>query len=285
MVRSVLILGGTGFLGAVMSNTFLQNGYKVFILSRDTKTLKDKNLIFCDFAKISEKYFFKENNIKLVINAIANYGRDGEQEDEIINSNYEIPKLILNLCIRNDIQCFINTDTFYNTRMNLPAPIHLYVKTKKDFVKYAKSICSNSETQFINAEIHHMYGANDKNTKFIPYLVSQFKANVNILNLSSCVEQRDFIHVSDVATAIFEISRLYRQLPNQIEIGTGAAVSLKQVVLILKDFCNASTKINFDAISGLETGVSISFADTHILSKIGWRPQKTLEQGLLSCVE
>ncbi|MDA9943693.1 NAD-dependent epimerase/dehydratase family protein [Paracoccaceae bacterium] len=288
MSQSIMILGGTGFLGSVLTNKFLCEGYNVFILTRDTKVrskvLRHKALNYYDLDAVLKPDFFDKKNIGSVINTIANYGRDGETKTDIIQANYSVPRKIFELCLAKKVRCFINTDTFYNTKMNLSPPLSLYVNNKKKFVRYAREVASDQTTKFINLEIHHMYGPNDRSTKFIPYLVKSFKENIKSLDLSNCVEKRDFIHVKDVAQAIFQVTQDCNSLPGQIEIGCGIATELKEIVRKLKHLCNADTKLNFGAISSHDTGSYKNKADISILQNIGWAPNFDIETGFSDCV-
>ena len=98
-----MILGGTGFLGTVLTNNFLLEGYNVFILTRDTKVYSARqhheNLRYCDLGVLQDPNFYKENKISFIINTIANYGRDGEKKTEIIEANYCVPRKIFEMCL------------------------------------------------------------------------------------------------------------------------------------------------------------------------------------------
>ena len=288
MLDSVLILGGGGFLGNVLVDTLIHNGFKVYVLVRDeTKsniTNNSKKKIV-SFKTVCTQDFFTKHKIDFIINALANYGRHGETDIEIVESNFGLPQKILKLSNESNVRCFINIDTFYVSEMGLEHNLKLYVDSKKKFVSFGKKFADEKKIKFINATLHHMYGPGDKSSKFIPYLVSELQKDSASMNLTGGRQRRDFIHVNDVATALLTIINNYSRIKENLEIGTGNSIELKSVIEKLRVLCEANTVLNFGVIPYRENECMDSRADVSELKEYGWEPSFEVDAGLKDCVK
>jgi nucleoside-diphosphate-sugar epimerase len=130
-----------------------------------------------------------------------------------------------------------------------------------------------------------MYGPNDKDYKFIPWVVKQLSNNEDI-TLTDCDQQRDFIHVEDVARfSIKLITQKGLKLNGDLkhyEVGTGIPTSFKKFISLLKENLNSSSKLMFGSIERNENEIMYSTAkDTQkLFERYQWKPQITVVDGV-----
>ncbi len=116
--KTLLITGGTGFLGSHLAKRFLFKKYKVIILKRSFSNIRRikelfNNLIWYEIDKLKDlKFIFKENNIDFIIHTATNYGRNNETISEVLHSNMIFPLELVQNALEFGIKYFINTDTF-----------------------------------------------------------------------------------------------------------------------------------------------------------------------------
>ena len=122
-MKTILLSGPTGFLGANLLNSLLEYGFNVIILIRNRSKLKKlksikKNYKLYNIDVDSIDSIFSKEKIDLVIHAATNYGRSSENFNDIIESNITFPTKILESSIKNKVNTFINIDTSLNKNIN-----------------------------------------------------------------------------------------------------------------------------------------------------------------------
>jgi GDP-L-fucose synthase len=125
-----------------------------------------------------------------------------------------------------------------------------------------------------------VYGPEDSTTHVIPSLLTRMRKNPDLLEIwGDGTETRDFIYVEDQVQGIFQHLDYNGELLN---ISSGKACSIRQVVEILARLMDYKGRIVFDAAKA--TGASSRRINTHLASQTtGWPANfklHTLEEGL-----
>lgn len=140
----------------------------------------------------------------------------------------------------------------------------------------------------------NIYGANDNfdisSSHVIPGLITKFlnakKNNTNVVVWGSGKAIREFLHVDDLARAIFKVllaskSKLDKVSRNKLPIfnvGSKESVSIKNLVKLLKKITKFKGKIIFD--KKYPDGTLNKNLDSSKIRKINWHPKIKLYQGL-----
>lgn len=150
MKKSVLITGGTGFLGTHLARFFLKKGFKTILLDTAPLTASDLqgkvSVIRCDIRnyKLLEKNF---ENIDYVVHAAAALPIHHDR-DYIFDVNVNGTKNVMAAALKNKIKkvVFISTTAMYGVPRTLPEketdkiyPIGHYGESKAE----AEKICLN----------------------------------------------------------------------------------------------------------------------------------------------
>jgi nucleoside-diphosphate-sugar epimerase len=103
------------------------------------------------------------------------------------------------------------------------------------------------------------------------------------LTINNPEEQRDFIHVSDVASAIVLALEREQSAGETINIGTGKPTSTKELALIVSRLAGTKPKIICKKTKAKQSRL---FADTKKAERLlGFRARVTLEQGIRELLE
>lgn len=286
-MSTVLLTGATGFLGSHLLRQLCRNGHSVIALKRstsDTRRIADllHQVRLYDSDKIPLKAIFEEQRIKTVIHTATSYGRQSESVTDIVKTNLAFPLELM------ELSTLFNTDTFINTDTVLPTGLNYYVLSKKQFLEYGSSLAKSSKVRFVNVRLEHMYGPGDGQTKFIPYLIHAFLSQQPYINLTAGEQQRDFIHVEDVVHA-FEIlldqQEKFTSPVTEFELGSGAPLPLKDIVLLTHRLCGSKTELRFGALPYRDGEIMSSKADIYRIKRLGWVPRVDLRDGLISTIE
>lgn len=285
MKTKILLTGATGFLGSHLLESFLSQEFEVSILKRSTSdTWRIAHLLSgiktFDIDKTSLNAIFKEFEPAIIVHAACNYGRKNEELIDIINSNLIFGLEILEESIKNNVKTFINTDSL------LPRNINDYSLSKAHFVDWLK--IRSCHLQVINLKIEHMYGVNDDSRKLIPWLINEM-LNENIeIKLTSGIQKRDFIYVTDVVSAYNVIIEKRKLLSawNEFDVGTNINTRVKDFVLTLanlleKKYCiEIVSRLKFGAIPYRENELMIPELDIKSLMALGWHCKVSTIEGI-----
>ena len=284
--KTILLTGATGYLGGHLSKKLLSNGYNLIALAlnRDEhfKEENNKNATVYYLSEISPEKIFEENKIDIVIHTSTLYGRNNEQLPTMINVNVEFPLKILSLAIQHNAELFINTDTILERNTNA------YSLSKRQFVDWLEM--KASDIKVANMRLDHFYGPGDKPIKFIAWLIEQFKNNTEKIDLTDGLQTRDFVYIEDVVNAYLCIlsntEKLSNETINTFEVGSGKTVTVKEMILTLKELMkNETTKLNFGAIPHRKNELLKYSVDISKLTNLGYNPIYDIKQGLSKVVE
>lgn len=281
MNKSFLVTGATGFLGSHVVKKLLEEEQKVAILKRsfsNTERLKTElsKVKSYDIDKLDDFIcVFSEQHIDVVIHTATCYGRQGETIEQVYDANLKFPLRLLETALR------FNTDTFFNTGTILSKYLNWYALSKKHFSEIGQQ-AANLGINFIDVKLEHMYGVDDSHTKFVTFMLEALQNNQEELKLTAGEQCRDFIYVDDVVEAYWKILTCQNadKMYQQYEVGTGKAISIKDLVLLAKSITNSQTKLVFGAIPYRENEIMDSKADISKLQAMGWVPHITLKEGL-----
>lgn len=282
--KTVLLTGATGFLGSHILKALIQREYKVLVLKRSSSDLWRIEHLIGQFESYDvdihpiEKAF-EGNAVDCVIHTACHYGRDNSPIVEVVKSNLLFGLKLFQVAIRNQIDCFINTDSF------LPRDLNAYSLSKKQFFEWLK--LESSKTQVINLKLEHMYGPKDDSKKFIVWLFRQLAKNKPYIDLTSGVQKRDFIYIEDVVSAFMVVLDRSSQMKcfSEFEVGTGESIEVRAFVTKLKQvyenmYGPRNTLLNFGAIPYREGEVMEFMVNNQALLDLGWYPEISLNLGL-----
>ncbi len=285
---NVLITGANGFLGSALAEKFYNLDYKVNLLVRSESNLDRLNNHIANYNlfKFSNEIELRNALIKinpdLIIHTVCNYGRNKENVLEIFDTNYRLGLLILNEIIANGKKIF-----FINIGTILPPENSLYSFSKNQFSELGKYISKNfNNINFKNILLQHMYGPGDDESKFTSYVINSCIRNVQEVNLTSGEQFRDFIYIKDVTDAIAIVCKNILDIKSEdIEIGSGNLISIKEFALKSHELSNSITKLNFGAIKYNNYQQDMPASNLQILNSFNWKPKYSLEMALAEIIK
>lgn len=280
MVKQILMTGGTGFLGSHLVNKLAEENQIIVLKRSFSKTWRidnKKNIKYYDIDKIDIENVFKENDIDIIIHTATKYGRNDEEIEELIESNYLYPLKILKLAKKYGVNTFINTDTV------LPKYISIYSLTKNHFTDWLKYY--SKELKIFNLKLEHMYGEKDSNNKFITYIIQELLENKQKIDLTEGTQERNFIYIGDVVNAYEKVIKREKEFENgyyEYEIGTDENITIKDLVKKIKMLTkNEKTVLNFGAKKYRQNELMKSSSDfTKFKNEFNWEAKIDIEEGL-----
>lgn len=295
-MQNILISGSTGFIGSYLTEALIQNNYSVILLKRETSNtfridkLLDKVTSY-DVDKVGIETIFQENDINGIVHLSTYYVKSHllEDIDGLVESNVTFPTKLLELSIKYNVNFFINTGTFfeYNFHSNpisektKKEPFNLYASTKLAFESMLQYYALNSNLNILTLKLSAPFGYND-NHKLIPYLIKSVLNNEKVI-LERGEQEWDFIYVKDVVSAYIKAIKFcentYRNVYEDILIGTGKKTSVKDIVNIINNLKGEkliTLEKEYPSNQIFETFVDNSKAK----NLLQWLPQYSIEESL-----
>ena len=288
-MSKILLTGANGFLGAFMLDELLAKGYEVTIIKRPNSDLQrihkhiNKIKIFEIISYPLSKLFI-ETKFDIIIHLACCYGRNNETDIEIVDSNILFGLELIQQAINHNVNTFINASSFLVDRPLSGHELKPYILSKKQFSQWLNYY--SNQIQVINLKIEHIFGPNDNQSKFVPWIISEIKSKKYPILLNQGEELRDFVHVSDVVGALLFL--LNKKLPkkkyNNFNIGSGN-------YLKIEEFLGLAQKIHKELHSKHPTSPKLTKirnqnqenrVNTRInaLKELGWHPNCTIVEGI-----
>lgn len=284
-MKSILLTGATGFLGSHLLESFILQGFDVVILKRSTSNTWRINHLLnkiksYNIDQVSLEIIFEETKPTVIVHTACSYGRSNESMMDIVNTNLIFGLQLMEEGIKNKVQTIINTDTL------LPRNVNDYSLSKAQLSDWLYQRSEN--IQVINFKIEQMYGAKDDTNKFLPWLMNEMIHKSDDIKLTSGIQKRDFIYITDVVAAYNLILQKRKGLPNwsQFDIGTNIFTEVKEFVLMIAkeleklNKSKIAARLKFGAIPYRKGDVMIPELDNTKLMGLGWKPKVTIINGI-----
>ncbi len=285
---TILLSGATGFLGSYLLKRFMQEGFTVIALKRSTSNIyrieeQLNDITYYDVDKIEIDEIFKQHNIDLVVNTVADHGRMNKLISSILDTNLIFSIKLLENAIANNVKTFINTDTL------LEKEINAYALSKNQLVQWMQFL--SNQINMVNIKAEHMYGPMDDENKFIYWVIKQLKQNVDKIDLTSGVQKRDFIYIDDIVEAYMSLIYNLEQFSSfeEFELGSGEAIEVRKFLKLIynqvKQKQALTTKLNFGAIAYRDKENMCMEANISKLLSLGWEPTINHENGIKNILD
>ena len=168
-----------------------------------------------------------------------------------------------------------------------------YALAKIAGIKMCENYYRQYGCNFISAMPTNLYGPGDNfdlnNSHVIPALLRKFHEAK--INNSPSVEvwgtgtpKREFLYVDDLADACIlllknlEASELEKNGITHINVGSGIDQTIQELAYIIRDVVGFEGQVIFDKTK--PNGTPEKLLDITVLSNMGWKPTKSLKDGL-----
>lgn len=292
--NSILIIGGTGFIGYHLAKNFLKKKWKVTSLSnhkpKKTRFLKKAKYIVCDISKKKSL----QNKIKQEFNYVINSGGyvDHSNKKKTYLSHYIGVKNLSNLFKKKKLKLFIQLGSGgENGKSRSPHAECLKKLKLKNYYK-AKLLATNYLLKFykkfkfpvVILRLYQVYGPQQDINRIIPITIFSCLKNEKF-KCTTGNQKRDFIHVDDVVAAINKTIKAKNITGNIFNIGFGRAMKLKNIILKINNLIGAGKPL-FGAIN-LKEGEQMEVYPSIQKAKklIGWCPKISLLKGIKKTIK
>tara|TARA_Y100001970_G_C14208487_1_gene845464 strand:- start:693 stop:2072 length:1380 start_codon:yes stop_codon:yes gene_type:complete len=297
----VLIVGGAGFIGTVLTSKLLEKNYHVTVLDnliydnkvikKNYKNIKNFNFILGDVCDINIQIkAIKEIDVVVYLSEIVGDPACSAKPEDALKTNYLSVLSFANLCSHLAIDKFIYTSSCsvygldkYNKLLSEKSnlnPVSHYARIK---IMSEKALLSSANNNFKPTIIRlgTVFGPS-KRMRFdlVVNTMSKFAYFNNKIEVHGGNQWRPNIHVEDVADGIISIIKAKKSnVGNQIFNLSNDKLNL-QIIQIAKKIKNVFKNANLNIIKTTTDPRNYKVSSKKIKNKTGFVAKKNIESAL-----
>ena len=296
---TILVAGGSGLVGSAIVSEFKRLNRDVIGISSKDVNLLDRN-----------KTFEYINDLKptAIIDSAAKVGGIGGNNSypvEFLSQNLQIQSNLMDAAHAAKVSKFVFLGSSCIYPRDCAQPIKeeylltgeleqtnsAYAVAKIAGIELIKSYRKEYGYKWISVMPTNMYGPNDnfdlENGHVLPVLIRKFieakrSGSGKVTLWGSGAPLREFMHVDDFAKAVVFCMDKYDD-SKQINVGSGNEVSIKDLATKISAVVGFTGEIIWD--SSKPDGTPRKVLDSSKITKLGWKPLISLDQGIASTVE
>jgi len=295
-MSKVLVTGATGFIGRQTLDKLSEEYEHVFAVYRNSKLIGNwKNVTWHKADLLSEEQI---NQLIGKISAThllhlawyAEHGKYGQSELNIdwLSSSLHLIRRFRESGGRRVVSagtCFeydLNYG-FLSEKITPLKPELIYGVSKKNLFEMLSSYSDLTGLSSAWGRVFYLYGPHEYSGRLVASVIRSLLRN-QPAETSSGEQLKDFLHVSDVAEAFVKL--LHSNAEGAVNIGSGNAVSVKDIVLKIGELTGKKKLVKIGALSSRKNEKPLIMADNRRLKReAGWTPQFTLEEGLKHTIQ
>jgi len=296
---TILVAGGSGLVGSAIVRELKR-------LNQDVVGISSKDVDLLDRVKTFE--FIRNLKPTAIIDSAAKVGGIGGNNSypvEFLSQNLQIQSNLMDAAHAAKVPKFVFLGSSCIYPRDCAQPIRedylltgeleqtnsAYAVAKIAGIELVKSYRKEYGYKWISVMPTNMYGPNDnfdlENGHVLPVLIRKFieakqsgSGKVNLWGSGSPF--REFMHVDDFAKAVLVCMDKYDH-SQHINVGSGHQLSIKELASKISKAVGFSGEIIWD--SSKPDGTMRKVLDSSKITKLGWKPLISLDQGIASTVE
>ncbi len=211
---------------------------------------------------------------------------DSDKNIQSLTSSLALFRMLINAGCRHIIgagTCFEYDTNFGYLNEDTPAlPASLYAAAKLSCCITGTQLAAKSGACFSWARIFYPYGPGENQKRLVPAVINALKEG-KLFQSTPGEQIRDYIHVSDVASAFSTI--LEKKADGIFNISSGSPISIRQLLETVADLMNQKDLIQPGSIPYRAWEPPFICGNNSRLKKLGWSPEYSLRDGLQNTID
>jgi nucleoside-diphosphate-sugar epimerase len=298
-MKTVLITGGSGFIGSNLTKRLISQGIQPHLLTREKSShwrLHDlKNQYLSHHVELTNiedlQLLLKKINPDTIFHLASHGVIDAHASTEMMcRTNILGTFSLLECCKDLDISAFVYTGTCFEytqpeqiliTEKDEPRPFTLYGATKFAGTMAVQWAARALKLPTIVIRPFTTYGPLEDSTRLVIRTIRHV-LHYKPPHIAASNPVRDFVFVEDIIDALLEAAKSAKKYPGEIiNISSGTEHHLSEIANTVIDIEKSDVVINFDEASKYSHDHFHWAADnTKAKNLLGWKPKHSLREGL-----
>ncbi len=300
MSKKILITGGAGYIGTILTSSMLRQNYKVRVIDNllyggeaILPFLLDKNYEFIK-GDIREKDLLEKvvQDIDGIVHlaAIVGFPICSVIPDVALEVNVEATKNLVELAAKNKVKRFVFASTYSNygvaddivTEESLLNPVSLYAETK---IKGEKIVLEGDNTNTKPTVLRFATAFGFSPRMRFDLIINQFTLEMELNKKLEVYQKnyyRSYVHVQDIVKTIIMVLEAEESLVSRQIFNVGGNelnYTKEEIAMIIKRFIPEAKLIVKDySIDGDMRSIRVSY--DKVKKVLGFKPSWSVEKGI-----
>ena len=162
-------------------------------------------------------------------------------------------------------------------------PTTPYARSKLALCRALEKFCDEAGTEFAWTRLFYLYGPGEDERRLVPSVVMAL-LDGRPARTTAGEQIRDFLHVDDVAAAVWAVAR--SDVSGPVNVASGRPVTVRELVLELGAIVGRPDLIELGALPYSHDDPMSVWADNgKLVDEVGWSPRFSLGEGLRDVVQ
>lgn len=298
----VLILGGSGFIGANLLKNI--RSYREDVFGTTThlpywrlEGIPEKNIIVTDLlVDANLDAILNEIKPRTVFNCVAYGAYSFETDTQLIyQTNFNLTGKLLDRLKTRKISCYVHAGSSSEYGDNsagpdeneLPAPNSDYAVSKVASSNLIHYLGKRHHMPCANLRLYSVYGPLEDSSRLIPNLV-RYGLEDRYPDFVNPDISRDFVYIDDVCEAFIDtaINLKAADYGESFNIGSGCKTTIRDVAAAAREIFNIAAAPVYSSMPDRHWDVSDWFANVEkAKQRLGWQARTNFREGLLLTAE
>tara|TARA_B100001540_G_C15804939_1_gene641640 strand:- start:107 stop:1039 length:933 start_codon:yes stop_codon:yes gene_type:complete len=300
-MKKVIITGGLGYIGSLLTKRLIEKNYKVVILdnflTNTTKYIKGTELIKCDITNPKDLSRIKIKNSSAILHLAAQSSGPNSYNNPNLDININVLGTVnlINFCKSNNIKKFIYASSFtvYGDNEDhemldekcICNPKSFYAISKYASEKYLQLLCEKFSIKWNILRMFNVYGPGQDMSRTDQGIVSiylNYIKNKNTLPVKGSLKRfRDLIFIDDVIDAwvlCLEDKKNFNQIFN---LGSGEKIYVKKMIHEIIKLYKKQKKMKIKVIESTPGDIMGCYANIKKIKKsLSFAPKIKFQEGI-----
>lgn len=293
--KTVLVIGGTGFLGHHISKKLIKLNYKVISVSlnkpKKLRRVKKVKYLLIDIRNKKELFKFNSiKNIDYIINFSGYIDHIGNKSK--LKTHFYGTKNLISFFEKKKIKLFIQAGSSLeygkskspHKEQKKSTPISLYAKAKFLTNLYLQKASRKFKFDYLILRIYQVYGPGQNADRLIPQVIKSCLRNEKF-NCSEGSQKRDYLFIEDFLELIIKILKSKKITSGIYNVGSSKPVKIKNIIKFIKKNIKKGIPV-FGGSKMRSEEMQSYFPDISKIKKyFKWSAKIRLKQGLIQTIK
>ena len=301
-MSKILITGGAGFIGSAVIKHLQSFNEEIYVI--DNLSFGNKSFINIPGSKFHQVDIRDREKVHEVMNAVRPdilihlaavhfipYCNEHPYESADINIRGTIH--VLDAATQSGVKkvLFASTAAVYPiydeavSELHPTGPLDIYGLSKLTGEYLCREFYLRTQIPVIICRFFNAFGPNETNPHLIPEIQKQLLEGNRTINLGNLSPKRDFIHTSDMATAVKTLLDHFQNGIDIFNLGRGIEYSVTEIVDAFSRALHESIEIVVDPARVRKVERMHLLADVNKLKSLGWQPMTGIDEGIKTLVQ
>jgi nucleoside-diphosphate-sugar epimerase/glycosyltransferase involved in cell wall biosynthesis len=294
----ILVLGGSGFIGANLFLTLLAHREDVYGTTSQFEAWRlegaqDKHKLVVDLLVDADlDDMFGAIKHRTVFNCVSYGGYSFETDYNLVyQTNFNLTAKILQRLDAKTISCYVHSGSSSEYGDNCAGPKETAFPSPNSDYAVSKVACANLIHFFgkkkrlpcANLRLYSIYGPLEDSSRLIPTVV-RFGTQGHYPDFVEPHISRDFVYIDDTVEAFIDTALNLREedYGESFNIGTGCKTTIARIAELAGEMFNIAEQPRFASMPDRVWDTTEWYADTEkAAARLGWRAKTSLQEGLV----